>query len=479
MAASENVLLQRFVEKGDAQAFNEIVRRHAGLVYGACLRVLADADAAADIVQETFLQLLRNAGRITGSVPTWLHRVATNKAVDCLRRDSARRKRESVYAADRPQEVTQWRDLSPFVDEALASLEPQVRDILVAYFLESRTTTDLALGYGVSQPTISRRIESGVVQLRQLLRQRGLLVAGTLLVTLLRDNAVHAAPAVVMQELGKMAMAGGAAAASAGTQAAAGGVLATAKAKAIAVAAAVAIGGGATVLVYNTVAGDSGANTPVAVDPSSKPIAPATTPPTAALSLERTEPAFRPAVPEEPIPAETVGPDTGANAGPAIAAAGGNDAMYGAAYGGSDQPMMGGVGFGGFGMGALPSIDFTSPQGTISSFATLLATGDMEQIAACFAPGAADLADLTRILLAPQNAGELMMKQVFESVGGPVQVVEMVEEANGLGVKWLFTVTKPFFIGEKGQGQAFEPGDKFEMDATLVQVNGQWLIAGI
>jgi len=141
--------------------------------------------------------------------------------------------------------------------------------------------------------------------------------------------------------------------------------------------------------------------------------------------------------------------------------------------------MMGGVGFGGFGMGALPSVDFTSPQGTISSFATLLATGDMEQIAVCFSPGAADLDDLRRILQSPRDAGDLMMKQVFESVGGPIQLIEMVEQGGGYGVKWLFTVTKPFFIGEKGQGQAFEPGDKFEMDAMLVQVNGQWLIAGI
>lgn len=130
------------------------------------------------------------------------------------------------------------------------------------------------------------------------------------------------------------------------------------------------------------------------------------------------------------------------------------------------------------GAGAM-SRGFSNPQAAILSFAALLAGGDMEQIAACFAPGAADLDDLRRILQSPRDADDLMMKQVFESVGGPIQLIEMVEDAGGLGVKWLFTVTKPFVIGEAGQGQAFEPGDKFEMDATLVYVNGQWLIAGI
>jgi DNA-directed RNA polymerase specialized sigma24 family protein len=79
MLENEVILLHRFAKTGDAEAFSEVVRRHAGLVYGACLRILADRDRAADVVQETFFQLLRNAGNITGSVPAWLHRVATRK----------------------------------------------------------------------------------------------------------------------------------------------------------------------------------------------------------------------------------------------------------------------------------------------------------------------------------------------------------------------------------------------------------------
>ncbi|MCD6394383.1 MAG: hypothetical protein J7M40_12845 [Planctomycetes bacterium] len=44
MLESESVLLQRFASTGDAEAFSEIVRRHAGMVYGMSLRVLSDAD---------------------------------------------------------------------------------------------------------------------------------------------------------------------------------------------------------------------------------------------------------------------------------------------------------------------------------------------------------------------------------------------------------------------------------------------------
>ena len=131
MAENEIILLRRFVESGDAEAFSEIVRRHAGLVYGACLRVLEDKNRAADTVQETFLQLLRNAKTITGSVPNWLHRVATRKAIDVVRRDSSQKRREAKYAGQKQVEVRKWEDMSVYVDECLGELDEETREILM------------------------------------------------------------------------------------------------------------------------------------------------------------------------------------------------------------------------------------------------------------------------------------------------------------------------------------------------------------
>ena len=253
MLESENILLRRFVAAGDAEAFSEIVRRHAGLVYGACIRVLEDNDKAADAVQDTFLQLLHNADRITGSVPNWLHRVATRRAIDAIRRDSARRRREKQYAVDKPQEVASWQELSRHIDEGLDQLDDQTREILIEHFFQGRTTTDIADGHGLSQATISRRIESGVAMLRQGLRKRGIIVAVASLASLLGENAVEAAPSLVIKELGKIALVGGkAAAAGAGIKTA--GVLAGigVKAKLVTAAAVTAVTIG-SVVTYNHV----------------------------------------------------------------------------------------------------------------------------------------------------------------------------------------------------------------------------------
>src|SRR3954470_22622439 len=74
-------LLARYAAGGDADAFELLVWRHAGMVLGVCRRVLGDEHAAEDAFQATFLALARQARSIRGCVPAWLHRVARRAAV--------------------------------------------------------------------------------------------------------------------------------------------------------------------------------------------------------------------------------------------------------------------------------------------------------------------------------------------------------------------------------------------------------------
>ncbi len=279
MAETETVLLNRFARTGDAQAFSEIIRRHAGVVYGAALRVLADVDRASDVAQETFLQLTKDAGSVTGSLPGWLHRVATHKAIDQMRRDASRRHREATYTAQQPRQAAEWKDISPFVDQELNELDPQLRTVLIAHFLQGRTTREIARLYGTSQATVSRRIESGVEQLRAKLRRRGIIVAMGTLSMLLGENAVEAAPLVLLSELGKMALVGGSAAATtSGLSTVTSSLLAAAKTKAVAVAAVAVIGAG-SVVAYKQVVKPAVPAPPAAV--ASAPAAPILDPPAA------------------------------------------------------------------------------------------------------------------------------------------------------------------------------------------------------
>ncbi|MBN1817662.1 MAG: sigma-70 family RNA polymerase sigma factor [Sedimentisphaerales bacterium] len=483
MSESEAVLLQRFTRHNDAEAFAELTGRYAGLVYGACLRVIGDADQAADATQETFFQLLKNAGTVSGSLGAWLHRVATRKAVDVIRRDVSRRRREAAYVQDKSEESDKWQDVSPFVDEAIHELNEELREILVQHFFEGKSMSQIAAERDVSQPTVSRRVDAAVEQLRGKLHKRGIIVAGAALGTLLLNNAAQAAPPMVIQELAKMAIMGSTAAVAGGAASmgtTAGTVAAIGiKAKVVTVVAVAAVGigiGGVAIRQW----GKSGQTTEVAapsdqaklakVDTSPDPGAPSryVDADTDTSRGQEHEPILPPDTDDSIRPVTT--PPTGGGF-----AAGGM--MGGGVAGGGTGGMMGGFG-GGMGMGAV-AMDFSSPDKAISSFMMILSMGNMGAAADCFVEGADDLGDLQRIMTNPQGPGDLQMKQVFESIGPPIEVIEQVANERGVSARWLSTVNRQFSIAEGGHVMTWMPGDKFELDATLVQVDGQWKIAGI
>jgi RNA polymerase sigma-70 factor, ECF subfamily len=93
MQESDDALVISRVRAGDDDAFRELVERHGRAVFRVAFRVTGRAEDAEDVVQETFLRAYRQLDRFEArsNVRTWLHRIATNCAIDLLR---ARPKRE-------------------------------------------------------------------------------------------------------------------------------------------------------------------------------------------------------------------------------------------------------------------------------------------------------------------------------------------------------------------------------------------------
>ena len=216
MNETDMSLLQRFAKGGDQSAFAEIIHRYAGVVFAACHRVLGDASRAEDVSQETFFRLMRKPLAVTQSLGAWLHTAATNLAVDAIRSDTARRRREQEYtqnlAAERVGgvEVSSWAELSPQIDGALAELPEEYRLLLIAHYLQGKPQNELAAEASTSAATMSRRIRAAVAALQQKLRSKGLNLAPLALMGLLHDNAMRAVPASLAGELGKMTMLSGA-----------------------------------------------------------------------------------------------------------------------------------------------------------------------------------------------------------------------------------------------------------------------------
>lgn len=80
-------ILQR-VAAGDVESFGVLLERHEKKLQQLCFRLLGDAEAARDAVQEVFLKAFRNAAgfKPQAKVSTWLYRIAVNHCFNRLRR---------------------------------------------------------------------------------------------------------------------------------------------------------------------------------------------------------------------------------------------------------------------------------------------------------------------------------------------------------------------------------------------------------
>lgn len=209
-AIADEVLLERYSNRGDEVAFSQIVTRYTDAIYSTCLRVLNNRAQAQEATQETFLRLIRRPRAVSRSLGGWLHRTATHIAIDMIRRDRSRRQRELDYATEEPRHASRWDELSPLIDEALLDLPEDARVLLIDHFILGKAQREIVAERGTSPATVSRRMQAALESLRAALRKRGVAVGAAALGTLLLQNTVEAAPAALCHELGKMAMVSGA-----------------------------------------------------------------------------------------------------------------------------------------------------------------------------------------------------------------------------------------------------------------------------
>lgn len=208
MEEADRVLVQRLARQDDPEAFSSVMRHYAAMVYSTCRRILRNDTLAEDATQETFFHFLKNAPRITGSLGGWLHQVATRRAVDLVRQSVARQHRENAYASNDIHDIhqaDQWTEIEPLVDEVLEELPNEMRELLIAHYLDGQSLTQMAADRKLSQPTLSRRVAAALEELRKKLRARGVAVSLAGLDMMLA-NSTQAAPATLLLGMGKMVM---------------------------------------------------------------------------------------------------------------------------------------------------------------------------------------------------------------------------------------------------------------------------------
>lgn len=168
---NDDELVER-ARDGDSEAVSDLLRRHHARIHSVCFRILGRRADADDAAQNALIAIVRGLPRFDGrsTFSTWAYRIATNAALDELRR---RRRRprlrlESTDASGRSQEPDQRaeRDLLAFenrqiVERALADLPDDFRVAVVLRDVADLDYESIASILDVPIGTVRSRIARG------------------------------------------------------------------------------------------------------------------------------------------------------------------------------------------------------------------------------------------------------------------------------------------------------------------------------
>ena len=168
-------LLEQFAA-GDVSAFESLFRQYQGEVFRWIMRIVRNRATAEDLTVEAFWRMYRAHARFdcsSGSCGGWLRRIATNVAIDHLRR--ARPEAPLPDELSNPTGIgtVEQADLRRTIYSALGKLSPRVRVVVMLALVEQEPYEEIAKALGISVGAVKVRVHRGVKTLRRQLSQEG------------------------------------------------------------------------------------------------------------------------------------------------------------------------------------------------------------------------------------------------------------------------------------------------------------------
>ena len=175
----EAELIERISER-DPEALRTLYERYGRLLLALARRILNDAAAAEEILQEVFLQVWNQAGRYDtrrSSVSTWLVLITRSRSIDRLRsRQVTERTLAGLEAENRERHTSPAGVASVWMDERrerlrreLKALPSEQKDVLELAFYEGMSQSEIAEATGIPLGTVKTRTLLAMKKLRKAL----------------------------------------------------------------------------------------------------------------------------------------------------------------------------------------------------------------------------------------------------------------------------------------------------------------------
>jgi RNA polymerase sigma-70 factor (ECF subfamily) len=181
-ARSVSDLTVRRAQQGDAAAFGELYRTHAGRIHALCLRLEGDQTRAEELTQDVFVRAWEKLSLFRGesAFSTWLHRLAVNVVLHQRKSDGVRRAR---FTSDEDGEGTAASDAGALrqrttgpgdrmdLEAAIAKLPPGARRVFTLHDVEGYKHEEIAEMLGVTSGATKAQLHRARLLLREALNR--------------------------------------------------------------------------------------------------------------------------------------------------------------------------------------------------------------------------------------------------------------------------------------------------------------------
>ena len=176
LQASIDPAIVRRAQRGDLKAHEMVYRAYARPVYNLALRILRDAHQAEEVMQDTFVEVIRKITHYRGDAPigAWIRRIAANKSLMVLRSAWHRLAKpidtageQGMIAADTAMQDVQLGELQ----NHLASLPAPTRAVIWLYDVEGYTHREIGEMMGKTASFSKSQLARGHQKLRSLIQE--------------------------------------------------------------------------------------------------------------------------------------------------------------------------------------------------------------------------------------------------------------------------------------------------------------------
>lgn len=168
-------------KEGDRRALTDLIKRYEKTVYNFSYKICRDSEKAENIMQETFLSMIRSLHQFDGNskLSTWLYRIISNHCLMLARKlksdkfvsiedeSSFYNEKETADWANIPYKDVENKELKMILDEAIKKLSPEYRMIFLLRDVQGLSTEETVEITQLSTAAVKSRLHRARAFLRK------------------------------------------------------------------------------------------------------------------------------------------------------------------------------------------------------------------------------------------------------------------------------------------------------------------------